>query len=258
MLTFLGTMMFLAVTSLQWSGPAVSLAWIIWLVPIVALSRPGRPVGYPWHALILAAAITLRWLIVDGVQPLIEAWSETSIDQTMPIVNLIALGGILLAAIVLAIGPVARSLAGSSKSTAADSKASSFPGPIIAWAGFILFALFNFEIWRTVDCLANRSSASLPNPPIVKQVAMSVLWAAVGFAAIIIGFRKRLAPLRYAALTLLTITTAKILLVDMAEVQAVWRILSFVAVGGLLLCVSYVYHRQVQAQDAQQSLASEQ
>jgi uncharacterized membrane protein len=32
---------------------------------------------------------------------------------------------------------------------------------------------------------------------------------------------------------------------DMAEVQKVCRILSFVGVGGLLLAVSYVYHRHV-------------
>ena len=37
---------------------------------------------------------------------------------------------------------------------------------------------------------------------------------------------------------------AKILIVDMKDVQAVWRILSFIAVGSLLLGVSYLYHQQ--------------
>jgi uncharacterized membrane protein len=74
-----------------------------------------------------------------------------------------------------------------------------------------------------------------------------------GFSAVIVGFRRKIAPLRIAALVLLGITLAKILLIDMAHVKAVWRILSFVAVGGLLLAVSYVYHQQMQAKKAQES-----
>ena len=48
-------------------------------------------------------------------------------------------------------------------------------------------------------------------------------------------------------------TLAKILVIDMAEVKAIWRILSFVAVGLLLLCVSFVYHRQTEAGAVEES-----
>jgi uncharacterized membrane protein len=50
--------------------------------------------------------------------------------------------------------------------------------------------------------------------------------------------------LRYAALALLGVTLLKILIIDMADVQAIWRILSFLCVGLLLLAVSYIYHKQ--------------
>jgi uncharacterized membrane protein len=62
--------------------------------------------------------------------------------------------------------------------------------------------------------------------------------------AVVAGFARHLRPLRYAALILLGITLAKILFIDLAKVQPVYRILSFLAVGMLLLCVSFVYHRQ--------------
>jgi uncharacterized membrane protein len=85
----------------------------------------------------------------------------------------------------------------------------------------------------------------LHDPVMVKQMSLSVLWSIVGFAAVVIGFWKHIAPLRYAALSLLAITLVKILLIDMAEVRREWRILSFIATGALLLAVSYVYHRQL-------------
>jgi uncharacterized membrane protein len=80
--------------------------------------------------------------------------------------------------------------------------------------------------------------------------ALSVLWAVIGLAAVVVGFAKHLRPLRYAALGLLGVTFAKILLVDLAQVRPVYRILSFLAVGGLLLCVSFVYHRHAEERRA--------
>ena len=47
-------------------------------------------------------------------------------------------------------------------------------------------------------------------------------------------------------LTLLGVTLLKILAVDMAGVETIWRIGSFTAVGALLLCVSFVYYRQME------------
>ena len=113
------------------------------------------------------------------------------------------------------------------------------------WAVLIGFAWINFEACRSVDWLYVHGSP-MHEPAIVKQVVMSVLCAVSGFVTIVIGFRRDLAPLRYAALSLLGVTLLKILVIDMADVKAVWRILSFIAVGGLLLGVSYLYHRQME------------
>jgi uncharacterized membrane protein len=114
-----------------------------------------------------------------------------------------------------------------------------------ALAGTIL-ALLNFQTLHAVDWFC-ANVAPLSNPAMARQVALSILWAGCGFVAVVVGFRRNLTSLRYAALLLLGITLLKILLVDMADVRAVWRILSFIAVGGLLLGVSYIYHKQMES-----------
>jgi uncharacterized membrane protein len=105
--------------------------------------------------------------------------------------------------------------------------------------GVLGFAWLNFEVVRLVDYF----SAAFADFVTAKQVALSVLWGVVGLVAVVVGFARALRPLRYAALGLLGVTLGKILFVDLAQVRPVYRILSFVAVGALLLCVSFVYHR---------------
>jgi uncharacterized membrane protein len=75
-------------------------------------------------------------------------------------------------------------------------------------------------------------------------VALSVLWGVIGLASVVVGFARHVRPLRYAGLGLFGVTLVKILFVDMASVPPVYRILSFIAVGAVLLCTSFVYHKQ--------------
>jgi uncharacterized membrane protein len=112
-----------------------------------------------------------------------------------------------------------------------------------ASAAVLAFALITFETWRLVDFLATHGLA-LDHPAMAKQMATSVLWSVIGFACVLVGFWRHLRTLRHAALWLLGITLAKIFVIDMKDVKAIWRILSFIALGSLLLGVSYLYHQQ--------------
>jgi uncharacterized membrane protein len=138
--------------------------------------------------------------------------------------NLVGLAGVLLIALLLWL----------SKRLAEEMRPIAVVGAIV-----VGFALANFETLRAVDYFA----ASFADFVTAKQVALSVLWGVIGLGAVVVGFAKHVRPLRYAALGLLGVTLVKILFVDLAQVRPVYRILSFLAVGGLLLCVSFVYHR---------------
>lgn len=70
--------------------------------------------------------------------------------------------------------------------------------------------------------------------------AWAMLFGAVLLAA---GFWKKSAFLRWQALALLTLSIAKVFLVDIRQLSQGYRILSFLGLGVLLLAVSFVYQR---------------
>ena len=75
------------------------------------------------------------------------------------------------------------------------------------------------------------------------QMALSVIWAAYAAALAAYGFMRRVAVIRWAALVLFAFTVVKVMLVDIAELQKLYRIIVFAVLGILLLLVSWGYHR---------------
>jgi uncharacterized membrane protein len=58
-----------------------------------------------------------------------------------------------------------------------------------------------------------------------------------------VGFRNRSAFLRWQALILIAFTTGKIFLYDVSQLGGSYRILSFIALGAVLLGISFIYQR---------------
>jgi uncharacterized membrane protein len=75
------------------------------------------------------------------------------------------------------------------------------------------------------------------------QVVLSAFWAGVGLVAIVVGLIRDVRELRYGGLVLLGLGVAKLFLYDLAELDEIYRVLSFVAVGLLLLTGAYAYQR---------------
>ena len=74
-------------------------------------------------------------------------------------------------------------------------------------------------------------------------MSLSVTWGTYAIAILAIGFWRNVRSLRLAALGLFGLTALKLVLVDMAEVQEVYRIVSFLVLGVLMIGASYLYHR---------------
>jgi len=74
-----------------------------------------------------------------------------------------------------------------------------------------------------------------------RQTGFSIWWGLYALTLIAIGFARRVAACRYAGLALLAVTLAKVLTLDMAEVRYVYRVLSFIGVGLLLVVTSVGY-----------------
>ena len=103
-------------------------------------------------------------------------------------------------------------------------------GAIGLWLG-------TFELDRFCAPEAGRFASAA----MVRHTAFSIYWGSYAIALVALGFRWRAKWARYAGLALLTITLAKVLIIDMAEVRYAYRVLSLLGVGLLLVGTSVAY-----------------
>ncbi len=75
------------------------------------------------------------------------------------------------------------------------------------------------------------------------QVGLSVLWTLYAAAAMAWGFIRSAPAVRYAALGLFGLTIAKVFIVDLSTISTLYRIVSFLILGLVLLGVSFVYQK---------------
>jgi uncharacterized membrane protein len=80
-------------------------------------------------------------------------------------------------------------------------------------------------------------------PSQTAQVALSTFWGIVALVAIVIGLVGDVRELRYAGLALLGLSVAKVFAYDLSELDSLYRVLSFIAVGVVLLVGAYAYQR---------------
>jgi uncharacterized membrane protein len=78
---------------------------------------------------------------------------------------------------------------------------------------------------------------------IARDFSFSAIWIVYGAALMVIGFWKRSAFIRWQAMVLLAVTIGKVFIYDSRHLEQIYRILSFIALGVLLMAISYAYHR---------------
>ncbi len=99
--------------------------------------------------------------------------------------------------------------------------------------GICLFIILNFETASFLyDYLREARFAFI-----------SGLWAVYAAALMIIGFKFNSYAVRKTSIALFTITLIKVFVYDMDDMSTPWRILSFMILGGILISVSFFYHK---------------
>ena len=106
---------------------------------------------------------------------------------------------------------------------------------VLFGAVLVLWILLTEEVWLYYDRL-------WPSPQwrFLAQMYISVLWAAYATALMVIGFWRRVRPLRYLALGIFVLLLGKIFFVDTRELETIYRIAGFLATGLALVGVSYL------------------
>ena len=91
-------------------------------------------------------------------------------------------------------------------------------------------------LWPLLDHSA-RDAAHLRN------LGLSAVWMAGAIVAMAIGLWRDVAALRVTAIGLFAVTVGKVLLVDLVGLDALYRIVSFIVLGLVLLVASFLYAR---------------
>jgi uncharacterized membrane protein len=99
---------------------------------------------------------------------------------------------------------------------------------------------------------AERAGADIEHLLWLGQMALTVLWSAYAATLAAIGLARKSATVRWAALSLFVLAIVKAMLVDIAELQQLYRIVVFFVLGLLLLGVAWGYHRVFHARESQQ------
>ena len=75
------------------------------------------------------------------------------------------------------------------------------------------------------------------------QLLLSAFWSATGVAAVVTGLVANRRRLRLGGLGLLGIAIVKVFLVDLATLESIYRVGSFVGLGLLLIACAFAYQR---------------
>ncbi len=109
---------------------------------------------------------------------------------------------------------------------------------VVRFVTATLVLLLSTETYQFVHQLGGLNRADW-----LARVALSVIWVILAVAFLVIGFKRNLRWLRIYGLFLLGLTSAKLIFIDMAKLQDLYRIFSFFITGIFLFGASYLYHR---------------
>jgi uncharacterized membrane protein len=75
------------------------------------------------------------------------------------------------------------------------------------------------------------------------QVLLSAMWSVLGLAALVTGLRRKLDLVRTAGLALLMLSVVKVFVYDLSTLTSIYRVISFIVLGLLLLAGAFAYQR---------------
>lgn len=212
---------------------ALSILWTIYgaVALFVGLKRGTRALRI--GALLLIVATTAKVLIVD-LSYYDASWHTLVFNQTFAV----------FALLVLALSSIARAY-GQSKSADKDERSTLVP-VLVAGANLLALVALSAEAlgyYASQMGVKGMTSETLGVLRLGQQLSLSVVWAIYGGGMLTVGIARRSRLLRVMALLLLGLTIFKVFLFDLSSLEKLYRIISFIVLGAILLAVSFLYQR---------------
>ncbi|MFZ4764383.1 MAG: DUF2339 domain-containing protein, partial [Roseimicrobium sp.] len=116
-------------------------------------------------------------------------------------------------------------------------------GLFCALGGVLLFLLLNIEIADAFTPAGNRSIAFQFTGNLARDMTYSIAWGLFAFGLLVIGFVMKSPVTRYVGIGLLGVTLLKLFLLDLANLDNIYRIGALVALAFIALAASFLYQR---------------
>src|SRR6185503_2206557 len=121
---------------------------------------------------------------------------------------------------------------------------------LFAAVAFWLLISIETHTFFVARAIAQKTSEDADHQRWLGLMALSVLWAGYAATFAALGFVRPISSIRCAALELLALTVIKALLVDIAQLQKIYRIIVFFVLGIFLLLVAWGYHRAFHSRES--------
>lgn len=110
-------------------------------------------------------------------------------------------------------------------------------------AGAAMVLLFAFATLETRAQFHDRALNHALGVTQPESLTLSAVWLALGLALLAYGVAQRSKEARLGSALLVVLATAKVFLVDMADLTGAWRAFSFIGLGLTLIAIGAVYQR---------------
>ena len=203
--------------ALQFDGPAVTIGWAAEGAALIALGLHERRDWMRAGGAVLLAIAVVRTLVL---------LAATAPANHVVIFNPRAATAGTVIALAYAVAWLHRPRAAGGRNASADAA--------ILAAHFVSVVFLTSEI---------RAFFAVRGGAFTREMTTSVAWAAYATVLIVTGLFRRYAPIRYFGIALFGITIVKVFFADLAQLQRIYRVLSIMGLGVLLLLTSYLYQR---------------
>lgn len=212
---------------------ALSVLWSIYatIALVIGIKRGAKLIR--WGALSLLVVTGVKLLVIDlGYYD--ADWHRLVFNQTF------SAFAILVSALACGIAFYARAdkVSEPERATAVNSLMAA--ANLFAIIGLSAEAIGHYEQLMRSGELAYDMMIDLH---LAQRLSLSVVWMVYGGAMLAIGLWRRNKLLRIMALALLSITIVKVFFFDLSSLERLYRIISFIVLGVILLGVSYLYQR---------------
>ena len=211
------------VIPVQLDGKWMTMAWAIEGAILIWVGVRAQVSHLRWAGVALFTVVASRLMLfpIHGVQPLL-------LNQRF---------GLFAVVIICFVAALRRSR--SLKNDLNEEERLAF-GVVGLCANIVTLWALSCEVW---DYWSPSGFEDERSSDLAQQLGLSLLWTTYATALVAAGVRWRNTALRWQGLALLGLVALKVFLYDLSSLEAIYRIVSFMVFGLLLLGVSFFYQR---------------